>query len=252
MHPLSGHTLVFLPGLDGTGISFEPLGRILPEDVSVTVIRYPDDQLLTFEETVRCAAEQIGPQCENAIVLAESFSGPVAVELVSSGMLKPKGLVLCATFARAPRPGLFKLLSYLPLAWLIRMPFPKYLFKHLVEGGEKNTELFVSMWQRVKVRVQAKVLVHRFRLISRVDVRNRLTKLAVPCLYIQAAGDRSIPESALSDFTRAVSDLSVKRIKGPHYILQAEPNACLAVIQEFCHRACKSGKTWAADNGPAE
>jgi hypothetical protein len=30
MHLLSGQTIVFLLGMDGTGVSFEPLGEVLP------------------------------------------------------------------------------------------------------------------------------------------------------------------------------------------------------------------------------
>jgi SAM-dependent methyltransferase/pimeloyl-ACP methyl ester carboxylesterase len=241
MHPLSGQTLVFLPGMDGTGISFEPLGKILPEDVRFKVIRYPAERLLSFEETVQCAADQIGDDGEDAILLAESFSGPVAIELVSSGRIKAQCLILCSTFASSPRPLLFKILGHLPLEPLIRMPFPRFLLKHAVEGGEKATDLFISMWHRVKALVPAKVLVHRLKLISEVDVRRRLPELTLPCLYIQASGDRSVPATSLADFTQSVADLRVRRIKGPHYILQAEPQACLEAIQDFASRITKFG-----------
>jgi len=222
-----------MPGMDGTGISFAPLGRLLPEDVSVKIITYPTDRLLSFEETVHCAGDQIRDRYEEAIVIAESFSGPVAIELVGSGRIKIKALVLCSTFARSPRPVLFKLMTYLPLELLIILPFPKLLFKHLVEGGEASADLFASMWQRIKVQVHADVLVHRLKLISRMDVRRWLWKLTIPCLFIQASSDRSVPGASLSDFTQAVANLRVRRIKGPHYILQAEPERCLEAIQAF-------------------
>ena len=50
MNSLSGQTIVFLPGLDGTGISFEPLRELLPSDARVEVITYPPDRLLSFDE----------------------------------------------------------------------------------------------------------------------------------------------------------------------------------------------------------
>src|SRR5512136_1744278 len=123
MHSLSGQTIVFLPGMDGTGVSFEPFREVLPGDVTVKVIRYPTDRLLSFEETVQCAREQIQSDQKDVIVLAESFSGPVAIALVASGQLKAKCLILCATFARPPRPVLLKILRYLPLELLIKLPF---------------------------------------------------------------------------------------------------------------------------------
>jgi pimeloyl-ACP methyl ester carboxylesterase len=233
MHPLSGRTIVFLPGMDGTGISFEPLREVLPKDVAVTIIRYPADRLLSFEETVRCAGDQVRAVPEGAIVLAESFSGPVAVALAASGHVKAKCLILCSTFARSPRPRFWRMLSHLPLGALMKLPFPLFLFKHTVEGGAEAAHLFLAMWERVKVLVPAKVLAHRLLVMSQVDVRPWLPNLPIPCCYIQAASDRSVPSSALFDFIELVPDLRVKRIRGPHFILQAQPQASLSAIQDF-------------------
>ena len=240
MHPLSGQTIIFLPGMDGTGISFEPLEQVLPRDVIVKVIRYPTDKLLNFEDTVQCAKDQIQDDQRGVIVLAESFSGPVAIKLVGSGQLKAKCLILCSTFAESPRPVLFKILSLFPLEFLMKVPIPRFLFKHMIEGGKENADLFFTMWQRVKTLVPAKVLVHRLKVISQVDVREWVSKLTIPCLYIQATFDRSVPASSLFDFTEAVPDLRVKRIKGPHFILQAQPQASLAAIEDFVGRVNQS------------
>lgn len=232
MSPLSGQKLVFLPGLDGTGISFEPLQEVLPPGVATAVVRYPTDRLLSFEETVRCARDQI-PWDEGAVILAESFSGPVAVALVGSGRLRAMCLILCSTFARPPRPLVLKLLEFLPLKALLRLPLPRLLLKHVVAGGEESAAVFLAMWQRVKAVVPAEVLVHRLRIICGVDVRGFLPGLNVPCLYIQAASDRSVPASSLCDFMEGVPDLRVKRIAGPHFILQAQPRASLDAITSF-------------------
>ena len=233
MHPLSGQTIVFLPGMDGTDISFEPLRELLPQDINVKVIQYPVDELLSFDETVQCAKDQIQSDQQDVIVIAQSFSGPVAIALVGSGKLKAKCLILCSTFAKSPRPVLFKIFSSLPLELLIRLPFPRFLLKHVIEGGDEATDLFLAMWQRVKPLVPAKTLVHRLNVISRVDVRGWLPKLTIPCLYIQASSDRTVPASSLFDFTETITDLRVKRIKGPHFILQAQPHASLAAILDF-------------------
>jgi len=233
MRPLSGQAIVFLPGMDGTDISFEPLRELLPQDINVKVIQYPVDELLSFDETVQCAKDQIQSDQQDVIVIAQSFSGPVAIALVGSGKLKAKCLILCSTFAKSPRPVLFKILSYLPLELLIRLPFPRFLLKHVIEGGDEATDLFLAMWQRVKPLVPAKTLIHRLKVISQVDVRGWLPKLTIPCLYIQASSDRSVPASSLFDFTETITDLRVKRIKGPHFILQAQPEESLSAIENF-------------------
>ncbi len=41
------------------------------------------------------------------------------------------------------------------------------------------------------------------------------------------------PPSSLFDFVESVPDLRVRRIRGPHFILQARPEASLKAIQDF-------------------
>ncbi len=242
MHPLSGGKLVFLPGLDGTGISFEPLGAVLPEDVPVCVVRYPADRLLSFEEIVRCARDQI-PWERDILVLAESFSGPVALALVGSGLIRPGCMVLCSTFARSPRPRVLKALELLPMKRLLGLPVPRSLLRFVVAGGAESAGLLLDMWHRVRTMVPPEVLVHRLKIINRVDVRGFLPRLSVPCLYLQAASDRTVPDSALFDFMEAVPDLRLRRIPGPHFILQARPRESLDAIQHFAGLVgCSSGR----------
>jgi pimeloyl-ACP methyl ester carboxylesterase len=187
---------------------------------------------LNFDHTVRWARHCIQTDRE-AIVLAESFSGPVAVALVGAGLIKPKCLILCATFARPPRPHLLKLAPWLPLSHLLRLPLPGCLLKHWIEGGRRSTLLLGAMWKRVRVKVCPHVLAHRLRLTGRIDVRPCLKHISVPCLYIQATGDRTVPETCAADFRAELSNVSILRIKGPHFILQAYPLTCLEAIGTF-------------------
>ena len=105
--------------------------------------------------------------------------------------------------------------------------------RFLIKGGEETIDVFLDLWKKVTVLVPAKILVHRLKVVNRVDVRRWLPKLMVPCLYIQASSDRSVPASCLLDFMESVTDLRVQRIPGPHFILQAKPQAALSAIQNF-------------------
>jgi len=232
-------TLLFMPGIDGTGISFEPLRPFLPENIIPTVISYPTDRTLDFRETVEHAARQI--RFTPDFVLAESFSGPVAVALLASGFIRTKGLILSATFARAPRPGLMKILRLLPVGLILRFPLPDAVLARILGGG-KGAEVILPLWHTIKARVPAKILAHRLRTVGRVDVRNHLSKLTMPCLYIQATRDRIVPSSSVLDFAASMRDLRVERIEGPHPILQVEPEASAAVIADFMKTAITTGE----------
>jgi pimeloyl-ACP methyl ester carboxylesterase len=228
---LSNQHLVFMPGLDGTGLSFEPVLPHLSADTKITIVRYPTDKLLTFDETVECAAAQI-PAGVPPIVIAESFSGPVAIQMLGSGRVKAKALILCATFAKSPRPFLWRLMRFLRLPLLIRPDMPKRFFK-IVIGEDKLIAELLPLWKKVHADVPARIMDHRLKIINQVDVTKWLKNMPVPCCYLQATNDRVIPSSCLDDFESYIPNLVIKRIKAPHFILQAQPQACLDAIEEF-------------------
>jgi pimeloyl-[acyl-carrier protein] methyl ester esterase len=228
---LSNQHLVLMPGLDGTGLSFEPLLPLLPADAKVTIVRYPKDLLLSFEETVEYAAAQI-PAGVPPIIVAESFSGPIAIQMIGSGRIKAKALVLCATFAKSPRPIVWRITRFLRLPLLIRPDMPKRFFK-IVIGENKLIAKLLPLWKKVHADVPARVINHRLKIINQVDVTKWLKNLPVPCCYLQATNDRVVPSSCLTDFENCIPNLVIKRIKAPHFILQAQPRACLEAIEEF-------------------
>jgi pimeloyl-ACP methyl ester carboxylesterase len=241
MQCLRKHNLVFLPGLDGTGFSFEPLRKRIPPDMDVTIIRYPDHDFLSFEETVEYAAAQVPPDAY-PVVIAESFSGPVAVQLIGSGRLKAKCLILCATFAKAPRPILLRIAQVMPLTFLMGLPVPQRVLKAML-GNNGSGDGLLSLWGRIRAAVAPSVLAHRLRMLSRVDVTPWLERLSLPCCYLQAAGDRVVPPSCLSIFAERIPNLVVKCVDGPHFILQARPQACLTAIDEFLRLAKEERET---------
>lgn len=242
MNCFAGQKLLFLPGLDGTGLSFEPLRPFLPADLRVQIVTYPPRRCLDFEQTVQWAADQIATD-EPSIVLAESFSGPVAVALIGSGRLRARCLVLCATFARPPRPRLLALARLLPVAAILRLPFPHFVLKHVIAGGPASATLLAQLWEQIRPLVSPAVLAQRLDLIRRTDVRPWLPRLTLPCLYLQAVGDRTVPAHALQDFTRTLPHLRIARLQGPHFILQAQPWAALEAIAQFLYEITLTGNS---------
>ena len=96
-------TLVLLPGLDGTGILFEPLARALGVDLDVRVVRYPSDPTLGYRELESLARAAL-PTDRPFVILGESFSGPIAIRLAADSPPGLVGLILVVTFARNPYP----------------------------------------------------------------------------------------------------------------------------------------------------
>ena len=231
MDSLRDQHLVFMPGMDGTGLSIEPVLPFLPKETEITVVRYPADKLLSFDETVECAAAQI-PAGDLPIVIAESFSGPVAIKMIGSGRVKAKALILCATFAKSPRPVVWRVMRFLRLPLLIKPDMPRRFFRFVI-GDDALIDELLPLWKKVNAQVPARVMQHRLKIINEIDVTLWLAKIKIPCCYFQALNDRLVPASCAEIIKKTAPFVEIKKICAPHFILQTEPQACLKAIEKF-------------------
>ncbi|MEJ5132798.1 hypothetical protein WH218_01765 [Stenotrophomonas indicatrix] len=92
-----------LPGLDGTGSMSTPLlSALQAHGLTTQAIALPAQGGQDYATLARWLWPQL-PR-HPFILLAESFSGPLAVELAARQPAALRGLVLAATFARRPVP----------------------------------------------------------------------------------------------------------------------------------------------------
>lgn len=71
--------MILMPGFDGTGELFSPLIAALSPHHRPTVIRYRDER--TFDDYIDTASAALPER--DAILIAESFSGPIALGLMA-------------------------------------------------------------------------------------------------------------------------------------------------------------------------
>ena len=179
--------LVLLPGLDGTGLLFQPLLEALPNTIKPIIVSYPPDKILGYEELLPIVLEHL-PKAASFILLGESFSGPLAIKVAATKSNNLKGLVLCASFVRCPFPFVpdcTKALIY---------PFLFKILKYLAKlNAYKGSRLAIDMFHAIS-HVQNQVLAHRVREIMQVDVSQELTSCHLPILYLQGTKDFVVPK----------------------------------------------------------
>jgi len=117
-----GTTLVLLPGLDGTDVFLRLLVAALSRTIRSIVVTYPASGAEKYGDAfavVRRATEGLS----EFYVLGLSFSGPLAVMLAAEEPKRVKGVILAATFVRAPHPGLrfFRFACHGPTLWMWRI-----------------------------------------------------------------------------------------------------------------------------------
>jgi len=84
-------TLVLLPGLDGTGDLFADFVSALTPNLDARIVRYPKDRLLSYADLFSFVVSAI-PENQPFVLLAESFSTPLAVRLAATNPASLKGL----------------------------------------------------------------------------------------------------------------------------------------------------------------
>lgn len=232
-------TLVLLPGLDGSGDFFDALCRQLPPHWRTHVVPYPGDRPLSYSELaefVLAALPDDGP----FVLLAESFSGPVAIQVAATRPAGLIGVVLCATFARNPRPFLKPLLGLARVAPVRAVPMG--MLSRCLLGAEANASWAERIRQAMD-KCSVAVLRKRARDVLLVDVRSPLADIRVPVLYLQATRDWVVPAAALIEIQRVLPGIQVTRIDGPHFLLQAKPGPCAERIGMFVESLMGASET---------
>ncbi len=222
--------LVLLPGLDGTGLLFDPLLRELPREWSIQVVSYPPDQRLGYDELLDRVRAQL-PRDQPFVLLGESFSGPLAIRLAAESPANLRGLILVATFVRKPVRWLPRWIGpYVP-----GFPFrlmPTWSQLRLLTSGRSTPELRLLFAAALR-QVDAKVLAHRVAEVLRVDVSREFSQISVPMLLLAARYDRTVPDHNRRWMEQLRSDLRVEMIDCDHLLLQLEPRRAASMIKSF-------------------
>lgn len=219
--------------MDGTGTLFDPFARELAKRFVVTIVRYPGDQVLTFFALAALVQRSV-PTSAPYVLIAESFSTPVAI--LCAARLDPnlRGLVLCAGFPRSPAPGWISPLAAL-LTPAFSVPLPEAIAKRLLLGSTYQPYLLTEVRNAIAT-VKAGVLSQRLQMIARCDVRRELGTTSVPLLYIRGTEDRLVGMRSYEDIRSERPDTLLAEIKAPHLVFQREPEESAEKVGAFIQR----------------
>jgi hypothetical protein len=123
---------------------FEPLLKEVPNDLQAKVISYPSDAILgdvALEQLVEAAL----PKNDPFIVVAESFSGPLAIRLASRPVTGLMGLVLTGTFVRRPIPFPRAVVS----KYIVRLVLSPLFVRHFPALSCRSGTRHRKFWQKL-------------------------------------------------------------------------------------------------------
>jgi pimeloyl-[acyl-carrier protein] methyl ester esterase len=218
--------LVLLPGMDGTASLFDGFIAALDAQYKTLAISYDNTKPMGYADLIDYVRTRL-PVDEPFILLGESFSGPIAVALAAQGLPQLKGLILCCTFLRNPRPSLAWLkpmLSILPM-----LPPPQWMIKALLLGANPSPALQTSLFKAV-AQVASSVMQARLQAVLSVNMTAKMAAVKVPTLYLRASKDRLVPQPAADLITSLNANTQVVDIDAPHALLQLAPQAAVRAI----------------------
>jgi pimeloyl-ACP methyl ester carboxylesterase len=215
-----------MPGLDGTGRFFAPIIPLLEPHFELVVVTYPD--LDSFTDYVNCAQNQL-PATPGFSLVAESFSGPVAMALMAQQSDQIGPSVLCATFARSPLAALTRMANYVPEQMFSIGALNEFCLDVYATDDEDASET-LPLSLNVTEQLDGALLKHRISVLSRIDVSALLPDIEVPILYLHAERDRIVSENDAQMMQEYLPNIERVDIDAPHLLLQTRPQQCAELI----------------------
>lgn len=201
--------IILLPGMHGTAGLFAPLTARLANHFEVVALGYTpgsgDEYEELYQRLVRVASDG-GP----ILLLAESYSSPLAIRFAAENGAALHGLILCSGFSRLPAAAAVacRVFSRCYTSSLLevagRLPFiPRYLREVLAEVSQ----------------VPADVMRSRFRRLARLDESSPLRQVQVPVLVVAGRHDRLIPAGHTRSLQTCLPNSTLHIAEGGHFFL---------------------------------
>jgi pimeloyl-ACP methyl ester carboxylesterase len=224
---------LLLPGIDGSGRLFGPLLAAAPRAFEPEIVSYPPQRPRGYGELAALVREKL-PR-GRFLILAESFSGPIAVRLAAERPPGLAALVLAATFLHRPLAPPLHAIRGLVGAGLLGLPLPAALIRHFLAGPDAPSALVAEVKAAVAA-VPREVMACRAEEALRADVREDFARVDAPILWLAPSRDRLVRTDAYEEILDLRPDAEVAPVDAPHMVLQRCPHAALARIEELLSR----------------
>jgi pimeloyl-[acyl-carrier protein] methyl ester esterase len=228
--------LVLLPGLDGSGALFAGLQRAAPRELSLSVLRYPDEGRQDYPALQAQLAPELAARRGPYVLVAESFGGPLALRI---GAGHPPGLtaiVLVNSFVAAPFESravgiASRTLSAIGSPLLARLGPPLSALIRRFMVGDDAPDALVQEVQAVLRALPAHTLAARLRTVIAANETQAYLHTQLPIFYLRGTEDRLVGDHAIETLIRLRPGLQLHRLPGPHLLLQRHPEETLALLQ---------------------
>ena len=200
-----GPTMILVPGLDGTALLFYRQVPILAQHFRVLTFPLPDDPgctMSTLVERLRVviheALEQNGQQ--KVLLCGESFGGALSLAFALEHPELLMGLVIVNSFSMIRNRMALRLAP-----WLLRtipwgaMKMVRQFTEWKLHSPHTQPEDLAEFHTRM-VQVGKKGYIRRLEILQSYDVRDQLSRIQTPTLFLASDRDRLVPSPREAEF----------------------------------------------------
>jgi 3-oxoadipate enol-lactonase len=219
--------MVLVPGMDGTGELFYRQVPLLERSYSVATYALRDDatNMKVLTDDLRRVIEQAAPVEQRAIVMGESFGGAVALSMALQYPKHVLGLVILNSFPYfAPQIRLRLAIagvSVIPWRAMTLVRYATSFFMHSRHTHRDEVKKFLELTART-TRAGYR---NRLRILQTYDVRERLSEIQCPTLFLASERDHLVPSVAQARLmAERISSASVHVLAGHGHICLIAPD----------------------------
>jgi pimeloyl-ACP methyl ester carboxylesterase len=236
----AGKAVVLVSGLDGTGQLFYRQVPLLARTHRVATYALRDSAE-TMERLIADLAQVIdtvAPDARRATLIGESFGGALALSFALARPEQVDALVILNSFPRfTPQIRLhMAVFGVRALPWgamgIIRRLTAFRMHSRHTHRQELRTFMALT------ASATRAGYIGRLKLLTRYDVRGRLSELRAPTLFLAAEEDRLVPSVAQAKYMAdRVAGSTVRILSGHGHICLIAPDIDLARILEEWHQS---------------
>lgn len=231
-------TLLLLLGADGTGLFFKPLLNYIKAShsdtskIAIIDLNYDESgQLLNQSLAMQAARIEDLYAHEPVQIIAESYSGLLAYELLMRQRLEITQMVFVASFLSRPS-------KLAPLAAKLKPKYLRSVLKYTPERiwgrvvfGKWQNHYLRSLFMEAMQQTPNELLQQRLEIIAKAKVPT--VKTHVPCLYLQGKQDNLVAAKNIAPFRQLFTNFDCQTLEGTHFLLQTNPQGVWNAIDEF-------------------
>lgn len=229
----AGPPLIYVPGLDGTGLLFYRQARLLARRFRVITFRLRDEarDMDTLVAEIARHLDVAVPDGTPAIVVGESFGGALAMHFALSHPERVRALVVLNSFTRiTPKIKLYAAIAATSIVpWGAMGIVRRFTGARLQSSHTHRDE--IRRFLLLTRAITREGYTNRLRILTRYDLRERLKDIRVPTLFLAADEDHLIPSVEQATYMAArVPGAIVRILKGHGHGCFLAPDLDLDVI----------------------